>query len=90
MQPLLLQWHSVVCPSVGLSVSPEKMAEMIEVLFGLWVWVGPRKHVLIAGAHWRHLANAIELSMCGSDAAFLSNYGDGAGSTVEENSSVFS
>jgi len=26
------------------------------------------------GAHWRHLANIIDPSMCGSDAAFSSNY----------------
>jgi len=26
------------------------------------------------GAHWRYLANAIEPSMCGGDATFLSNY----------------
>jgi len=27
-------------------------------------------------ADWRHLANTTELSMCGGDAAFLSNYYD--------------
>ena len=33
-----------------------------------------RKHVLDGGAHWRHLVNTIEPSMCGSDPTFLSNY----------------
>jgi len=28
------------------------------------------------GSHWRILANTTELSMCGGDAAFLSNYFD--------------
>ena len=28
------------------------------------------------GAHWRNLANTTEPSMCGGDAAFLSNYFD--------------
>jgi len=36
----------------------------------------PRKHVLDAGAHWRHLANMTELSMCVGDATFFSNYFD--------------
>jgi len=35
--------------------------------FGLWTQVG---------VQWRHLANTVELSMCGGDAAFLSNYFD--------------
>jgi len=32
--------------------------------------------VLDGGANWRNLANTIELSVCGGDAAFLSNYFD--------------
>jgi len=38
--------------SVGLSVtlvSPAKMAEPIEMPFGLWTRVGPRDHVLDGG-----------------------------------------
>jgi len=31
--------------------------------------VGPSKHVLGGGAHWSHLANISEPSMCGGDAA---------------------
>ena len=50
-------------------VSPAKMAEPIEMPFRLWTWVGPWKHVLDGGAHWRNLANTIEPSMCGGDAA---------------------
>jgi len=38
--------------------------------------VGPQKHVLEWGAHWRRLANTTEPSMCGGDAAFLSSYFD--------------
>jgi len=51
------------------------MAEPIEMLFGLWTWVGPRKCVA-CGAHWRHLSNTIEPCMCWVDAAFLSKYFD--------------
>ena len=32
--------------------------------------------VTIWGAHWRHLANTIELSVCVSDANIMSNYFD--------------
>jgi len=35
---------------------------------------GGSEHIL--GAHCRHLANTIEPSMCGGEAAFLSNYFD--------------
>jgi len=41
--------NRVVCLSVCLSftvMSPAKMAEPVELLFGLWVWVGSRNHVL--------------------------------------------
>jgi len=40
---------SVVCRSV-MMVSSAKMAEPIEMLFGLWTQVGPRKHVFDGGA----------------------------------------
>jgi len=64
-----------------------EMAELIDLLFGLWTWVGQRKHkfnrIRQVGpvcppvrAHWRHLANTIELSVCGSDGALMSNYFD--------------
>jgi len=42
----------------------------MEMPFGIWARVGRRKHVLDGGAHWRRLANAIEPSTCGGDAAF--------------------
>jgi len=51
------------------------MAEQIEMPYGIWTAVGPGKHVF-DGAHWRHLAYRTEPSMCGGDAAFLSNYYD--------------
>jgi len=62
-------------------VSPAKTAEPIEMPFGMWTRVGPRKYVLEkwgswGGAHWRNLANTIEPLMCGGDAACLSNYLD--------------
>jgi len=57
-----------------------KMAELIDLLFGLWTLVGRRKHNFNCicpeapmyshgRAQWRHLANAMELSVCGGDAA---------------------
>jgi len=49
------------------AVSCAKMAEPIEMPFGLWIRLSQRKHVL---------ANTTELSMCGGDAALLSNYFD--------------
>ena len=56
-----------VCLLVSLSVlSLAKVAEPMS--FGLWTWVGPRKHVR-DGVHWRHLANTIEPSVCDCDAA---------------------
>jgi len=47
-----------------------KMAESIEMPFGLWTRVGPRKHVLGGDGHWRNLLNTIAPSMWGGDAAF--------------------
>jgi len=63
--------------SISLSVlivSFAKTAEPIEIPFGLQTLVGPRKHVLDEGAHWRNLVNTIEPCMRGGDAGFLSNY----------------
>jgi len=54
-------------------VSAEKKAEPIDMPFGMWTPVGPRKH---GGAYWRHLANLTEQPVCGGDAAFLSHYSD--------------
>jgi len=48
---------SVVCLSVDRSVtvvSPVKTTEPIEMPFGMWIRVGPVKHVLDGSAHWRH------------------------------------
>ena len=64
-------WRSVT------AVSPAKTAEPIERPLGLWTQVGPPKESrIIWSAHWRNLANTTEPSMCGDDAAFLSNYFD--------------
>jgi len=57
-------------------VSPAKTAEPIEMPFGMWTWVGPRKHKFDGGAHWRNLVNMTEPSMSSGDEAFLSNYID--------------
>ena len=54
---------SVVCQSVTL-VSPAKRLNRLRCCLGCWLgWVGHW------GAHWRHLANTAEPSMCGGDAA---------------------
>ena len=52
-----------------LVVSPAKTAELLKILFGMCTWVGTRKHLVDWGAHWCHLANMIELSMCSCNAA---------------------
>jgi len=57
-------------------VSCAKTAEAIEMPFGIWTGMGPRKQVLDRGAHWRHLANTNEPSIRGGYAACLSNYFD--------------
>ena len=55
------------------AVSCAKMAEAIETPLGLWIRVGvwPKEACVTWGAHWRHLANTIEPSMCGGDVAFF-------------------
>jgi len=45
------------------AVSSAKMAESIEMPFGLWTLSGGPMEALHGGAHWRHLANTIEPSM---------------------------
>ena len=56
-------------------VSPTKTAELIEIPFGFWTWLGPMKHALDGDAHWHNLANMIEPSMCGGEyCSLLSNY----------------
>jgi len=52
------------------AVSCARTAEPIEMPFGIWTRVGPRKHVLGGCAHLRNLANTTEPSMCGSDTTF--------------------
>jgi len=50
------------------AVSCAKTAEPIEMKFGILRQVDPENHVLDEGAHWRHLTNTTEPSMCGGDA----------------------
>jgi len=60
------------CKIQGLcALSCAGTTEPIEMSFGMWTRVGPRKHLMECGSviHWRHLANAVELSVCGGDAA---------------------
>ena len=49
------------------------MAELIKIPLGMWTW---EEACIRWGAHWCHLANTIQPSMCSSDAAFLSHYFD--------------
>ena len=53
-------------------MSCAKTAEPIEMPFGMWTQMGPWKHHQMGCI----LANTTERSMCGGDAAFLSNYFD--------------
>jgi len=73
MRPIVADRVASVCPSVcrfATIVSHARTAEPIEMPFGTWTRLGSRKHVLDGDVHWRHLANTIEPSMCGGDAAF--------------------
>jgi len=51
-------------------VSAAKTAEPIEMPFGYELGV-PKKHALDGGVHWCHLANTIELPLCGGDALVM-------------------
>jgi len=57
-------------------MSPTKTAEPIKIPFGLWSWTAVwdanscgLKEARVGGAHWLNLANTIEPSVCGGDAA---------------------
>jgi len=56
------------------AVNCTKRAEPIDMPFWVLTGVSPVMHVLDGSAHWRHMANTTEPSMCGLEAAFLSNY----------------
>jgi len=56
--------------SVCHDQSPAKVVESIE-MFVMWTQVGPGSHLLDGDAHWRHLANTTEPSMCGGHAALF-------------------
>jgi len=60
-------------------VSCAETAEPIALSYGFWIRMGRRKHKFNricqvplmcqhGRAHWRHLANMIQLSVCGGDA----------------------
>ena len=53
-----------VATHVVCSVDCAKTDEPIMIRFGRQTLVGPRNHVLERGAHWRHLANMVERSVC--------------------------
>ena len=59
----------MVCLFVTI-VNPAKTAEPVEMPFGMWTRVGPRKHVL-DGVYIDVLANATEPSVCGGDAPYV-------------------
>jgi len=72
--------HARACFTILCRELCKKMTEPIDLPFGLWILVGRRKHkfnrVRQVGpmfprrrAHWRHLTNTIELSVCGGGAA---------------------
>jgi len=67
--------HPVVAHGVAWSLclshsrAQQKLPEPIEMSFGTSTQVGPKKRVFDGGTHWRHLANTIEWSMWGCDAA---------------------
>ena len=46
-----------------------KMAEPIEMLFWIWTIQWAQGRCIRWGADWHNLANTVELSMCGGDAA---------------------
>jgi len=53
MQSIVIEPSSMVCQSVCWSVtvvSPAKMAEPIEMPFGLRIWVDPMNHILDRGS----------------------------------------
>ena len=74
---IFARWRQ--CTRRHSAVSCTKMAELIDLPFGLWTLVGWRKHkfnrirhvatkFLHGKADWRHLANTIEPPICGGDA----------------------
>ena len=52
------------------------MAEPMGMPFWVVNLSGPKVACIRRGAHWRHLANTTEPSVCGGDAVILSNYSD--------------
>jgi len=72
-----------VCRSVCLSVCHNSESSKNGWTDRNAVWVvdcgqsgGPKEECVRFGAHWLHLTTTTEPSICGGDAAFLSNYFD--------------
>jgi len=66
---LFARWHQCARRH---SMSCAKTTELIELPFGLWTPVVWRKHMFSCihwRAHWRHLTNTTEPSLCSGDAA---------------------
>jgi len=63
-------WPTTICRELC------KMAELPDICRLGCVDSGPNEACVAWGAHWRHLPNTTEKSMCGGDAAFLLNYVD--------------
>ena len=64
-------WWSIVKYRDSLPWAVQKQLNWSRCCLGRGLWC-----VLDGGAHWCHLASTIEPSVCGGDAAFLSNYFD--------------
>ena len=54
-------------------MSSTKTAEPIEMPFEGMNLSGPKEPCIRSGAHWCHLPNTTEQSMCGGDAALCHN-----------------
>ena len=61
VRTIIIWVHSELC---------EKWLNRSKIPFGLWTWMGARKHVLHGGAHYRYLANITEPSVFGGDAEY--------------------
>ena len=64
----------LLCPlnhgdRLTLMCEPAKVAEPIEMPFGMWTWMVSKKHIVDGGAHWHGLANMTAQSMSGGNVA---------------------
>jgi len=54
-------WHGLSVCVLVTSMSPAKVAELIETVWQRQIRVGPENHVLDGDTYWGHLVNMIEL-----------------------------